>query len=239
MSEQPVVCLGAAWYLQCRPETAFAWAETYVDLAGRGQVFMIGIFDCPLSIARSQIVAEFMATTTEPNDALLMVDADMHWRPQHVQRLLNHNEPIVAVVGADKRTGRFYAGKMGHGRGQKVKTRYDIGRGLLEVDRCGSCFILIRRHAIEKMMAGHPELHLHSHEVSDERLRPYFYAFFEHKAEDGWLPSEDFRFCDLAKSVGLPIYVDPWVELTHIVPLGRTGKLIDHLDFGETPEAAD
>lgn len=228
---EPVVVLGGAWYLMCRPETAFAWAETYVDLASRGQVYMIGAFDCPLDIARSHLVAEFM--TIPDATHLLMIDADMHWRPQHVRRLLSHNEPIVAVVGADKRTGSFYAGKIGHGRGERVKTRYDRQRGLLEVDRCGACFIMIRRDAIETMMTTYPELHLHSHELKDERQRPYFYAFFEHKAQDGWLPSEDFRFCDLARGAGLPVYVDPWIELTHIVPMGRTGKLIDHLDFGE------
>lgn len=235
MTEPPTVCMAAPWYLMCRPETAFAWAETYVDLARMGQVYEIGCFDCPLDIARSQLVAEFMATTTHPHDALLMIDADMHWRPQHVRRLLGHNEQIVAVVGADKRTGRFYAGKIGHGKGQRVQTNYERERGLLAVDRCGACFMMIRRRAIAQMMETYPELHLHAHEVSDERLRPFFFAFFEHKASDGWLPSEDFRFCDLARGAGIQVYVDPWIELTHIVPMGRTGKLIDHLDFGDQP----
>ena len=230
--------MAASWYLMCRPETAFAWAETYVDLASRGQVYELGVFDCPLGIGRCQLLAEFMAITQNPDDACLMIDSDMHWKPQHVRRLLEHNEPIVAVVGADKRTGKFYAGKIGHGHGQRIKTKYDVQRGLLEVDRCGACFIMIRRKAIEKMMATYPELHLHAHELNDERQRPYFYAFFQTKSQDGWLPSEDFFFCDLARGAGIEVFVDPWIELSHIVPMGRTGKLIDHLTIGEEPTAA-
>lgn len=234
-AQQPVVCLGAPWYLMCRPECAFAWAETYVDLASTGQVYMAGAFDCPLDIARSMLVAEFMALPDATH--LLMVDSDMHWRPQHVRRLLLHDEPLVAVVGADKRTGKFYAGKLGVGNGDRIATRYDVNRGILEVDRCGSCFMLIRRDCIERMMAAHPDLHLHAHELREERLRPYFYAFFEHKAQDGWMPSEDFRFCDLAREAGIQPYVDPWIELDHIVPLPRRGKLIDHLAFEPEVEA--
>ena len=238
-NEKPVVVMGAAWYLMCRPETAFAWAETYVDLASTGQVYMVGAFDVPLPSARSMLVAEFMALPYSTH--LLMIDADMHWRPAHIRRMLSHNEPIVAAVGADKRTGKFYAGKMGQGEGDRIKTPYDVDRGLIEVDRCGLCLVLIRRDAIEAMMAAHPNLHLHSHDRVQERLRPYFYAFFEHRAQDGWLPSEDFRFCDLAREAGLKIHVDPWIELSHIVPRARVGRLIDHLGWTEPPEedAAD
>jgi hypothetical protein len=227
----PVLVISCPWYLQCRPETAFALAQTYVDLAGTGQVYLTGAFDSPLPIARMYGLAQFMAMTDATH--VLLPDSDIVWNPAHVRRLLSHDEPIVAVVGADKRTGRFYTGKIGVGRGQRVATKYDAERGLLEVDRCGMCFMLIRRDAIETMIKAYPELHLHAHELPDEALRPYFYAFFEYKAQDGWMPTEDFRFCDLARGAGLKVYVDAWIELQHIVPVARGGKLIDHLDFGE------
>ena len=152
----------------------------------------------------------------------------MSWDPQAVIRLLEHDVPFVAVAGRDKRNGKIYFGAPGTGGGDKVPFGYDATKGLLSVARVGGCFMLIRRDCIETLMGTYPKLWLEHQEI-DDKLRPFFYAFFETKVENGWWPTEDFRFSDLLLDADIPVLVDAWVELGHIVPQELRGKAIDYL----------
>ena len=55
--------------------------------------------------------------------------------------------------------------------------------------------------------------------------------------ENGWWPTEDFRFSDLLLGADIPVLVDAWVELGHIVPQELRGKAIDYLEFPDEPMA--
>ena len=227
MSDAPRVMIACPWYVQVRPQTAFAIAQTYLSLALDGPTFIAGVFDCPsVGHARARLVAQFMASDCTH---MLMVDADMAFNVEAPRRMLDHNVPFVAVAGALKSTGKFQVGKPDQGRG-RVQTGYDPSTGLMLVPRIGACFMLIRRDCIERLMEVYPELWL-EHEEIPEHLRPFYYAFFETKAENGWWPTEDFRFCDLLRGAGIPVLADPWIELTHIVPQAIGGKLLDSMEF--------
>ena len=53
-----------------------------------------------LPMARNQLAAEALADPAWTH--LLMIDADMEWRPQDITRLIAHNLPFVAGVYACK-----------------------------------------------------------------------------------------------------------------------------------------
>lgn len=229
MSKKPCVLIGLAWYGGPRGETAIAMMQTYLRLSLDGQTYVTGIFDCSsVGHARARLVARFMAMPQCTH--LWMVDADMLFEPEAVLRLLEHDVPFVGVPGPDKRDGRIYVGAQGHGGGEKVPFAYNAEKGLVQVGRIGACFLLIRRDAIERLMEHYPELHLAHQEIEDE-LRPYYYAFFETKAKDGWWPTEDYAFCDLLRGAGIPVLADPWIELGHIVTTTHRGKLMDTMEF--------
>ena len=99
-------------------------------------------------------------------------------------RMLEHDVPFVAAAGALKQTGDFRVGMPGQGEG-RVRTGYDPKTGLLAVPRIGACFMLIRRDATLALIRRYPELHLeHEDDIPDE-LRPFHYAFFQVRAENG------------------------------------------------------
>lgn len=227
MTGKPCVLLGAPWYTS-RPETCFALTQTYLRLAMDGPVYIAGVFDNPsVAHARCRLLAQFMAMPQCTH--LLMVDGDMGWHVEAVMRLLGHDVPFVGVPAPDKRDGQIKIGSPGIGGGEKAPYQYDEATGLAEVPRIGACFMLIRRDAVEKMIEAYPHLHLHKDDC-DEALRPWYYAFFQTATTgDGWMPSEDFFFCDLLHGAGIPVLADAWVELEHIVPQKLHGKLIDSM----------
>jgi hypothetical protein len=224
--ETPRVLIGAPWY-KVEPETAFCVAQTYLRLAMDGPAFIDGRFYCAsVCHARARLVAQFMAMDCSH---LLMIDGDMTFNVESVVRMLEHDVPFVAAAAALRSTGKFQVGMPGQGAG-KVRTGYDPATGLAAVPRVGACFMLIRRDCIERLMARYPELWL-EHEEIDEKLRPFYFAFFQTKAQDGWMPTEDFAFCDLLWGAEIPVLVDPWIEIGHITAQKVTGKLMDHMEF--------
>lgn len=229
MGDKPCVLIGAPWYTT-RPETAWALTQTYTRLAMDGPVYMTGIFDNPsIAHARNRLVAQFMSMPQCTH--LLQTDGDMGWAVEAVIRLLEHDVPFVGVPGPDKRGGKVKIGMPGVGGGDKAPVQYDPATGLAEIPRLGGCFTLTRRDAIERLIETYPHLHL-SREDCDEKLRPWYYGFYQFRAtDDGWMPSEDFFFCDLLRGAGIPVLADAWIELQHYVLQPMTGKLIDSMEF--------
>jgi hypothetical protein len=226
MAEPPRVLIACPWR-GCRPETAFCMAQTYLRLTLDGPTFITGIFDCAsIAHARNRLVAQFMAMDCSH---LLMMDGDMTWNVEAVIRMLEHDVPFVAAAAALRTTGKFQVGLAGQGTG-RVQTGYDPTTGLMAVPRIGACFMLVRRDAIERLMEAHRDLWL-EHEEIDEKLRPFHYAFFQMRAEAGWMPTEDFFFCDRMWAAGVPVIADPWIELGHVTPQKVTGKLMDSMEF--------
>lgn len=195
--------------------------------------------DCALvGHARADLVAQFLATDATH---LLMVDADVGWEPGDVLRLLDHNVPLVSAVQIDKhRHTLFLSGKEGSSETEEfIRNRYDPTTQLIRVDRAATCFMLIRRDVIERMIEAYP-----THKVTPGRFgtpgtAEHFYGFFEQPVrDDGTWPGEDIQFCELWRAIGGELYVDPWVTLMHVVRKPIAGNLALSLGLSKLEEVA-
>jgi predicted O-methyltransferase YrrM len=170
-------------------------------------------------------------------DAWFNVDADTRFRRQDVDNLIEHIEngvPLVYGIYPKKQepTEPVFC-TLGNVKEPDPKT------GLTELRRCGRGFMLVKREVLEKMKEdnGGPALRYHNHryqtdEVPEGRseiewdffpsgcVTGAFSALNDGMDEDGfpireWL-SEDWWFCEVARSLGFPVMVDARIALGHI-----------------------
>jgi glycosyltransferase involved in cell wall biosynthesis len=171
--------------------------------------------------SRNQIAASFLDDTD--GEWLWMVDTDMGFAPDALERLLEQADPTDApVMGglcfALKRDG------VGEGHAQRFKTVptaysyheypavgevgfkpiYDYPRdAVIEVAGTGAAFLVVHRSAFEKVRAKHGDTWFDpmTHPVGDKGGPRTF--------------SEDLSFCIRLASVDVPIRVDTGVRTSH------------------------
>ncbi len=80
--------------------------------------------------------------------------------------------------------------------------------GLLEVAAGGTGFMLIKRGVFDTLSEVVPEY------APDQSLIKEFYATTT-EPESGRLITEDYHFCQLARTHGFKIYAAPWAHLSH------------------------
>ena len=95
-----------------------------------------------------------------------------------------------------------------------VRVEHAFDHTPVEVKWCATGFLAVHRRVFEEMAKGLPLLH---------KSQPWafhnFYAPFEYEDEDTGeriLLSEDYAFCQRAKELGFPSYIDPAVRLGHL-----------------------
>jgi hypothetical protein len=79
---------------------------------------------------------------------------------------------------------------------------------LLEIAAAGTGFMLIKRDVFDTLSEVVPEY------APDQRTIKEFYATAT-EPESGRLITEDYHFCQLARSHGFKIYAAPWARLSH------------------------
>ncbi len=150
--------------------------------------------------ARMEMTATFLRTD---HTHLFWIDADMDWEPEHVAALWNLETDIACGCYAmKKRDAQWYAAwKAG-----KLVKNLDQFDGPIEVDYCGTGFLLIRRSVLETLAASAP-----SWEGANGRVP----ALFMTPIYNDGLESEDYHFCRIAREAGFKIIMDPSVRLKH------------------------
>jgi hypothetical protein len=171
--------------------------------------------------ARNNMVARFMAS---PDTHLLFIDADIGWQPESVLRLLSAAclEDHEVVCGAyAMKTPPPLTLTVNFPITQDDNVYVHPVSNFWEVWTVGAGFLMIRRSAIEKMIAAYPERNYHT---NPERMRvgatPYLrdgtqYTFFDCFIEGERYLTEDAAFCHLWRQLGERIWLDPWCELSH------------------------
>jgi len=158
--------------------------------------------------------------TESQSEWLFMVDADMGFTPDTVERLIAAADPVERpIVGglafAQKSDG---AGAMFARRYRCTPTLYrmvetdtevgflpifDYPRDeLVEVDATGAACLLIHRTVLEKIRADHGDRWFHPIELPKGP---------EGRTEFG----EDISFCIRARACGFPLYVHTGIKTTH------------------------
>lgn len=161
-----------------------------------------------VSSGRNQIVHEFL-TKTEA-DWLLMVDTDMVFEPDTLERLLAAADPAqVPIVGAlcfgtDNGTlfpTMYELAEEGNSVGFMRWKTFPLGK-LVKVSATGAAFLLMHRTALTA--------------IGQKFDGPF--PWFQETALAGGPMGEDLTFCLRAGACGIPIHVHTGVPVGHVKP---------------------
>ena len=208
--------------------------------------------DALITRARASLVSQFLDDPDATH--LLFIDADIGFEPDQVLRLIECGADMCAAVYPIKRIDW-----------DKVKTTIEAARpdpaaaalkyvfevenadaviergGFVRVRYAGTGFLMIRREALVKMCARHPELkYRRDHSLDAATASDNRFALFECMiAEDGTYLSEDFAFCKRWTEIGGDIWADLGSKLAHVGPMTFHGDLSSQFaDAADRPAMA-
>lgn len=202
--------------------------------------------DSLISRSRNQLVAKFMANPAYTH--IMFIDVDLAFMPDDILKMLWHDREIVTAAYPIKdinwnKVAEHSANGIEPDKLAEKATRFVVNpvqagnntvrvdNGLISVYDAGTGFMLIKRSAIEKLVAAYPELKYKDDTglLKDEE-RNWSYAFFNSYVDDsGRFLSEDYGFCRYWQKIGGDIWTDPSIELSHVGRMTYKGKLIEYL----------
>ena len=204
---------------------------------------MLG-YDALISRARSTLVGAFLDNTAATH--LLFVDADISFEPQQVERLLRFDRDFTGALYPLKSIDWDFIPQRCVERGESVRQAAlsYVGTFCPEAERkqegdfvtgiyAGGGFQMIRRSALEKMIAAYPKTHfsrVHSLPMSGSRREAApssnLFALFDCiiDPETGTYLSEDYSFCLRWRRIGGEIWLDAASKLTHWGPYEFVGN---------------
>lgn len=203
---------------------------------------MLG-YDALISRARSTLVGAFLDDPSATH--LLFVDADISFRPRQVERLLRFDRDFTAAFYPLKTIDWDLIPRRCVDGGETVREaalsyvgtpcdpdeRRQDGE-FVTATYAGGGFQLIRRQALERMVAAYPETRFrHVHGVPKSGVRSAatpgsnLYALFDCiiDPETGTYLSEDYSFCRRWRAIGGEIRIDAASRLTHSGPYDFVG----------------
>jgi len=173
------------------------WHTDFISLKGLENVKVSHVYGSQIAKARNDIVA------TMSGEWLVFIDSDMTFPSDSLERLIEDaKREDVDIVGAPcyRKVPKYepcWFWEFPNGEEKYYrKLETDLGEELFEVDAMGSAFCLIKKKVFEKMKeTGIP-----------------FYQYTD-------TLSEDLLFCRKAKKLGFKIWVDPRLQIGHLVML--------------------
>ena len=196
--------------------------------------------DALITRARNTLVTQFLDDPAATH--LMFIDADIGFEPQSVFRLMEFDAEVcggvyptkkidwarvktLADAGIDKLESAALAYVIEFVDTQKIGVR----EGFTPVRYAGTGFLMIRRSALTRLIARHPELKFErQHESPDPGAgSPHRYALFDcmiDPATKTYL-SEDFSFCKRWTDAGGEIWIDLTSKLTHVGPMAFHGDV--------------
>lgn len=226
-------------------------SSVVAELSGAGLPINIAtvINESLITRARNELVKHFLMSDCTH---LFFIDADICFSAHDVFRLISHDKDIV--VASYPLKGQRWSNLEGmteikdvdevrrrvidHVVNFKFKSeedlkagRVDIEEGLVEIHEGGTGFMCIKRHVVEKIIEANPQT-AYQKEVKyliSEKDDGSRWAVFDTEIEDnGRYLSEDYLFCRRWQRLGGKIWLDPFVELTHMGTYAFQGhKLLD------------
>jgi len=209
---------------------------------GVGLEVELGGGDALITRARSRMVAKFLKQSDATH--LFFVDADIGFRPDQVFRLLAADKPVVGGVYPLKRIDwdKTRAAALG---GLKDLMAASIGyvvrfipsetnsvelddEGFGPVAYVGTGFLMLRRDAVERLVAAHPELTAKMGDVAEPGVEEAVMVFDTMiEPETGQYLSEDYAFCRRWRDLGGEIWADFRSRLVHTGHASYAGSLTD------------
>lgn len=196
---------------------------------------------------RSRLAAHFLVHPKATH--LFFCDADIGFAPDDVFRLLDAGKQVAAGVYPIKsidwdKVRRAAKGGvpdlMSASLGYVLRFLPDPNNnvevddnGFANVAYAGTGFLMLRRDAVEKVTAAHPELKARMGDMGD-KLAPEAVMVFDTmiEPETGEYLSEDYAFCRRWRDLGGEIWADFGSRLTHVGHTAYVGSLLEALQAG-------
>src|SRR5215469_3814958 len=171
---------------------------------GRGDTFVQAFSDSLIPRARNKAAARFLQTD---RDYLLFIDTDIVFTKDHIDCLMESNEPVLAGLYCKKERDiapcyNLLDDKM-----------LPVG-GLVEIKRAGTGFIRIHRIVLERMKENPHVPHWTTAPLYHNHGQPEW-DFFPTGVKDHEYLSEDWYFCDRARELGFKVMLDTRIQTRH------------------------
>lgn len=235
MSSKPFLVIGTPCYgglvAQGYMESIIA-LMIYGSAEGFDMTLAMNGHDSLITRSRNKILSVFLDRPEATH--LFFIDADISFRPEFVKRMLAFDQDVVGGMypvknidwarfratmkpDADEAGLREYGlNFVGTPLPEGVREERD---GFVTGSYAGTGFMLIKRRAVERMIAAYPETkfelsHLYPRPAKQS---PNQYALFDCMIDPktkAYL-SEDFAFCERWRALGGKIWLDTQSRLTH------------------------
>lgn len=208
-------------------------ATTNLLLLGNQMGFGVSVdllgYDSLITRSRNTLVTQFLDRPDASH--LLFVDADITFQPAQLLRMVAFDQDVVAGMYPLKirdwsieaisrvRSGESldtaalrYVGLPCEGETRQIQD------GFVTAEYAGTGFMLIRRHALIRMMQAYPELAFTAaHDRATQTPSPHRYALFDCmiEPETRHYLSEDYTFCRRWRDIGGQIWLDTQGSLIH------------------------
>jgi hypothetical protein len=160
-----------------------------------------------IDLARNQMASDGLAAGFQET---FWIDADTAFHPDMVERLRQHDLPIVCGIYPKKSKRELAI----HAFPGTTDITFGTGGGLIELLYAPTGFLRVRREVYESMQQ---QLGLPLCEADTGRtLVPYYMPLIRPDGDGWWYLAEDFSFCERARQCGFKIMADTTVRLLHI-----------------------
>ncbi len=165
---------------------------------------VVPLINCYVNLSSNGAAAKMLI---ENYTHLLLWDVDIVPKPEHLARLVAHDEDIVGGMFPKKKQGNieWVCNALSH-RPEPDK------RGLLELLNIGAGFLLIKRGVFEAMMDVFGKEIGYKDYVTNDQL----WDFFSIGVVNDRMLTHDWYFCHRARQLGYKIWGDTKVILGHI-----------------------
>ena len=183
--------------------------EEALTLSGVKHNWLVTTNESLIARARNTSVMEFLKHDYQK---LLFLDADIEFSPEDVSKLWNMDVPIACAAYSMKRKDFPLSAWVG-GKLMRMTDLTDKPNPL-EVDFCGTGFLLIDRAVFDKMKESRPD-DVHIEGQSLEECFTWFNTTVEDDRGKRIFLSEDYFFCKRARELGYSILMDTSIRLKH------------------------
>jgi hypothetical protein len=160
--------------------------------------------------ARNSLTWDFLESDCSQ---LLFLDTDLLFSPEHVARIMRHQEPVVGGLYPKKQDGKV--AWVCNACAAETVVRPD---GLQEVRYAGTGFLRVAREVFERMILAYGEQIRYTPDHAPDQLQYDFWSVGTYRYPDGFRRylSEDWYFCQRWLDLGGKVWLDTRTVLKHV-----------------------
>ncbi|WP_405179616.1 hypothetical protein OG225_38545 [Nocardia sp. NBC_01377] len=183
------------------------FSRTLSELEKRGYTVRCVAGYAAIDQGRSQIATDALR---DGFDALMWIDSDIGFDPDSVDRLREHDLPLVCGIYPKKGLRELAC----HLLPGTEHVLFGAGGGLMNIKYAAAGFLYTHRTVYETM-SEHEKLPV-CNEHFGRATVPYFLPMIVSDGENPWYLGEDYAFCERARRSGFEIVADTGFRLGHI-----------------------